>query len=164
MTDIHIRDVTPADFPKIVELNREFVHFTSEMDEQRLAELHKASSYHRVVEAEGEVLAFLLVMGDGSDYDSVNYRWFDTRYENYYYVDRIVTAGTSHRKGLGKMLYDDLFQQAEKSGVQRLCCEYNTLPANPVSAAFHHKYGFSEVGSQVIVEGKKVVSMQVVEL
>lgn len=164
MSKMNIRDVTPADFPQIVALNSEFVHFTSEMDEKRLTELDAHSCYHRVIESNGDVLAFLLVMGPGCGYDSVNYRWFDSRYDNFYYIDRIVASGSRHRKGLGKLLYDDLFRRAITLGVKALCCEYNTLPANPVSASFHQKYGFNQVGSQTIVEGKKIVSMQLAQL
>lgn len=164
MSEHLIRDVRSADYPHIVSLNREFVHFTSEMDEHRLGLLNDFSSYHRVVEVDGKVVAFLLVMGPGSSYDSVNYRWFDERYESFYYVDRIVIAGSEHRKGLGRVLYDDLFEQAKQNLVKVLTCEYYTTPANPVSAAFHQRYGFSEVGSQVIVAGEKIVSMQAVEL
>lgn len=159
-----IRDVTPADYDAIVGLNEEFVHFTSEMDESRLALMDKVSSYHRVVESEKGIVAFLLVMGPGADYDSVNFRWFDERYDDFYYVDRIVIAGSEHRKGLGALLYDDLFAQARKDGISLLTCEYYTLPANPVSAAFHKRYGFEEVGSQALVEGEKVVSMQAAKL
>ena len=164
MSQVEIRDANAKDFGKIVELNREFVHFTSEMDVARLTLLDRFSAYHRVVVSNGEVLAFLLVMGPGTEYDSVNYRWFSQRYENFFYIDRIVISGSAHRQGLGKTLYDDLFTFAKMQKIPVLTCEYYTQPANPVSAAFHQKYGFEEVGSQVIVEGEKVVSMQAVEL
>ena len=56
-----IRPATTADFPAILALNEASVHFLAPMDHSRLLGLSAGSSYHRVVEHEGQVLAFLLV-------------------------------------------------------------------------------------------------------
>lgn len=38
------------------------------------------------------VEAFVLTFKEGSEYDSVNYLWFENTYENFMYVDRVVVS------------------------------------------------------------------------
>ena len=48
-----IRDAAPRDFPAILALNAESVHFLSPLDEARLRRLHTQAARHRVVEVDG---------------------------------------------------------------------------------------------------------------
>jgi uncharacterized protein len=155
-----LRDVSPSDFPAILALNAESVHFTSPLDLPRLQHLHAQSAYHRVVERDGIIDAFLLAFREGADYDSPNYRWFVREYPRFVYIDRIVVAETARGAGLGAKLYDDIIAFASRSNCERLTCEFDLDPPNPVSARFHARYGFREVGRQWIGDGKKQVSLQ----
>jgi hypothetical protein len=155
-----IRDATAADFDAIVALNLESEHFMSRMDRARLDVLASQSVYLRVAEVGGEVAAFLLVFAPGSAYDSENYRWFEERYRDFVYIDRIA-VGEGHRgQRLGALLYDDLFAFARQRGCARIVCEFDVDPPNPVSAKFHARYGFHEVGSRKVNYADKRVSMQ----
>ena len=158
------RDATPADFPAILALNEESVHFLSPLTPARLASLHDESAYHRVVEIDGAVVAFLLAFREGAAYDSVNYRWFAQRHARFLYIDRAVVAGAFQGRGLGARLYADLFDFARASGAARVTCEFDLDPPNEVSRRFHVRHGFAEVGTQVVAGGKKTVSLQAVEL
>ena len=60
-----IRDARSADFPAIVALNAESERFLSPMSATRLNQLHAWAAYHRVVEVEGQVAAFLLAYAGG---------------------------------------------------------------------------------------------------
>ena len=164
MTETQVRDAVPADFDLIVALNLSQVQHTSPMDGDRLQQLHELASYHRVVEVESQFAGFLLVMREGADYDSENYRWFAERYPRFAYIDRIVIGPTFAGKGLGSCLYSDLMAAARRWRSDCLCCEYNLVPPNPVSAAFHRRMGFVEVGQQALANVDKRVSMQVLEL
>ena len=155
-----LREATPEDFPLILELNAESVHFTSPLDAARLSHLHAQAAYHRVVEIDGEIRAFLLVFREGADYDSPNYRWFAREYPRFLYIDRIVVSAAARGVGLGIQLYDDLIAFASKENCERLTCEFDLDPPNPTSAKFHARYGFREVGRQWIGDGKKQVSLQ----
>ena len=155
-----IRDAATHDFPAILALNAESVHFLSPLDEARLLRLHAQAAWHRVVEIDGAVAAFLLVLRDGADYDSPNYRWFAQRHARFLYIDRIVVAADRQGRGLAAMLYDDLFAFAKTAGVETLTCEFDLDPPNPASAKFHARYGFREVGTQWLGGGKKQVSLQ----
>ena len=61
-------------------------------------------------------------------------------------------------KGCGRQLYAALFDYAREAGFDSVVCEYDLDPPNPVSAAFHARFGFVEVGRQM-ANGKQV-SMQ----
>jgi len=159
-----IRNAIADDFPAILALNAESVHFLSPLDAMRLRDLHAQSAYHRVVEHEEKVAAFLLAFREGADYDSPNYRWFAQRYAQFLYIDRIVVAATARGLGFGAQLYDDILAFAAGTNAARLTAEFDVEPPNPVSAAFHQRYGFREVGTQWIDGDKKQVSLQAREL
>jgi uncharacterized protein len=155
-----LRDATDADFPAILALNAEAVRFTSPLDEVHLRALHAQAAYHRVFETDGAAVAFLLALREGADYDSPNYRWFAQRYDEFLYVDRIVVGDAWQGRGLGALLYEDLFAFAQRCGVAQVTCEFDLTPPNPASAGFHARFGFNEVGTQWLAGGKKQVSLQ----
>lgn len=160
---MQLRDATPADFPAILALNHAFVAVLSPLDEARLAHLYGQTAQHRVIDRDGEVIAFLLTLREGAAYDSPNYRWFAARYRQFLYVDRIVVAASAQGTGAGRALYRDAFRHAREQGLPVLVCEFDTVPPNPASARFHAALGFREVGTQTL-EGGKQVSLQVLEI
>lgn len=155
---MHLRGATHEDFPALLALNAEQVHFLSPLDAPRLAHLHAQSAWHQVIEGDTGVCAFLLAFTPGADYDSPNYRWFEARGGRFLYVDRVVVGASAQGQGGGRRLYAALFAFAREAGVEAVVCEYDLDPPNPVSAAFHARFGFVEVGRQV-ANGKQV-SMQ----
>ena len=158
------RDAKPADFPQILALNEESVHFLSPLTAQRLAQLHGEAAYHRVIEADGRIAGFLLAFREGCTYDSVNYRWFAAHYGRFLYIDRIVVSVAYQGQGLGPRLYADLFAFARQNDTAIVTCEFDIDPPNEASRRFHERYGFREVGSQSVACGKKRVSLQAVSL
>jgi uncharacterized protein len=154
------RDATPKDFPAILELNAASVHFLSPLDAAKLRRLHAQAAYHRVVELQGRVVAFLLAFRQGAPYDSPNYLWFTQHYPVFLYIDRVVVDHAARGLGLGIQLYDDILAFAKHAGIARLTCEFDLDPPNPVSARFHQRYAFREVGRQWVGAGKKQVSLQ----
>ena len=159
-----LRDATPADFAKILDLNQAFVAVLSPLDHARLARLHAAAASHRVIEHDGRVAAFLLAFREGTDYDGANYHWFAQRYPRFLYVDRIVVSASAQAGGCGRRLYDDIGAQAARDGVPLITCEYDIEPPNPSSARFHDRLGFHEVGRRQLDGSHKVVSMQVLDV
>ena len=154
-----VRKTNREDFSAIRSLNDAVVTLTSPMDESRITSLYAMSCYHRVVEEDGIVSAFLLVFGAGSGYDSPHYQWFDERYNNYAYVDRIVVHRRAQGRGLGRRLYEDLFAWAAQRRLDKIVCEYNAAPVNDVSRKFHQALGFREISTEQLGAGKQV-SMQ----
>jgi hypothetical protein len=99
---------------------------------------------------------FLLAFDQAAAYDSVNFRWFRARRPRFVYVDRIVVAPEHRKRGIGRLLYEDLFARAKAAGHDRVCCEVNLVPPNPGSDAFHERLGFSEVGRGALYGGRVV--------
>ncbi len=164
MTALSLRDALEPDFPHIVALNASVVQDTSAMDLQRLRLLHSLRFRHRVAEIDGRVVAFLLTMRDGAAYENDNFAWFSARYPQFVYVDRIVVASAAAGIGVGRRLYEDLFVDARREGIDIVACEYNLEPPNPASRAFHDRFGFREVGQQHVAGGSKRVSLQITSI
>lgn len=153
-----IRDAVVADSPAVLHMNLESERFLSPMDAQRLEQLRAAAALHRVACIEDEVVAFLLALREGAQYDSPNYQWFASRYDRFLYIDRVVVAGAHQGKQLGGELYGDLFRLAREARVSRVVCEFDVVPPNEASRKFHSRMGFTAVGEQWV--GKKKVSLQ----
>ena len=159
-----IRQAQVSDFPRILDINVTEEEKTSQIDLARIAQLDRWADYHRVAVVDDEIIGFLLVMSEASDYDGDNFRWFVERYDRFLYVDRIVIDQAYAGQGVGSALYGDLIEFAATQGCPALCCEINVLPPNPVSHAFHARFGFKEVGRSAETGASKVVSYQLAAL
>ena len=159
-----IRQAQATDFSRILDINATEEEKTSRIDLARITQLDRWSDYHRVAVVEGQVVGFLLVMSDASDYDGDNFRWFIERYKRFLYVDRIVIDQAYAGQGVGSALYGDLIEFAATQGCPALCCEINVSPPNPLSHAFHARFGFNEVGRSAEASAPKIVSYQLAAL
>jgi hypothetical protein len=161
---VSIRPANLADFESMLRLNAAWVRFTSPLSHDSLARLHDQSAYHRVVEAGGRMVAFLLALRAGADYDSPNYRWFEARGGAFLYIDRVIVDQAAQRCGIARTLYDGLLAFAARGGIVRVTCEVDIEPANEPSHRFHEGYGFREVGTQWVAGGTKRVSLRELRL
>ena len=157
---MNLTNATRAHWAQILLLNEGSVHFLSPWSADRLAFLHDHAAYHKVVLDGERVAAFLMAFAPGAPYDSVNYQWFEARMTGFLYIDRVVVAPDARGQGLASRLYRDLFDQARARGMGQVVCEFDVDPPNPVSEAFHRRFGFSEMGKQPVAGGSKWVSLQ----
>ena len=137
------------------------MHFLSPLDWARLEQMDAQRAYHRVVEQDGEVIAFLIALHEGTDYDSPNYTWFCEHYKKFLYIDRVVVSSAHRGKGIARLLYEDLFAFARETGADKVAAEYDVEPPNEASRLLHDSFGFAEVGNQWVAAGKKRVSLQI---
>lgn len=158
-----LRNAKHADWPAILTLNEQSVEYLSPMDEPRLAQLASAAYYFRVVEIDGTIAGFLLGFRKGANYDSPNFLWFNSRFDDFFYVDRVVVAPEFRGQKLADRLYDDFESAARAAGVSRITCEVNIAPPNPASLRFHERRGFREIGRQPYGD-RKIVAMFAREL
>lgn len=158
-----IRTVVESDLEDILRLNDAQVQQTSPMDLDRLLGLVRMSAYCKVASLEGQIAAFLIGLREGAPYENDNYRWFSARFPSFLYVDRIVVGSEFSGRRIGSRLYDDLFAFTRSKGIGVVVCEYNIVPPNPASRAFHDKFGFRELGTQWVAGGTKQVSLQAAE-
>ena len=99
-------------------------------------------------------VGFIFLYDEKTEYDSLNYLYFKSRYQKFLYVDRIIIAGEHQKKGYGQQLYDFVI---DTPNPDIFCCEVNITPPNRQSLSFHQKYGFNEIGQQNVYN--KVVSL-----
>ena len=134
------------------------------MNNADLSNMSVHACYFRVIEVDKNVAGFMLAMRDGCAYENDNLAWFESRYSNFMYIDRIVIDADFAGRKLGTSLYQDAFSVALTLGLERVVSEYNWVPRNVPSEIFHNKHGFQEVGQRNFADSDKVVSMQCLEL
>jgi len=139
-----LRPITPSDVDDVLALNERNVVKLAPLDAARLAEIQDWADRVDVLDVDGAFAGFVVTFGPGTPYDSDNYRWFTDRFDDFYYLDRIVLHEDFRRRGLGGFVYDDVEETARKHG--RLALEVNLVPRNDASLAFHEGRGYVEVG------------------
>ncbi|NYG08526.1 hypothetical protein BJ986_003013 [Phycicoccus badiiscoriae] len=139
-----LRPMVDDDVPDVLSLNADHVELLAPLDGPRLGELRRWASRADVIVCDGQTAGFVLVFGPGTDYDSVNYRWFSARYGvDFDYLDRIVVDDRFRRRGLASAVYDAVEESARARG--RLTLEVNIDPPNVPSLEFHRRRGYREV-------------------
>jgi predicted GNAT superfamily acetyltransferase len=154
-----LREYTTGDAATVLQLNAESVAVLSPMDKDRLWLLAGMASLHLVAVGPTGIIGFLMAFADGSDYDSVNYRWFTSRFKRFLYLDRMVVAASLRGCGVGHAFHAAAERYALATGLAWIVGEIDLDPPNPISLAYHERLGFVEVGRQTLPSGK-VVSMR----
>lgn len=140
-----LRPYEPADAAGALALNQANVPEVGSADAERWAWLLDLAGHAEVVEADGEVVAFLVGFAEGSAYDSPNYRWYGARHDRFAYVDRVAVAEAHRGTGIAHDLYRSFEAWGRARGAGVLCAEVNTVPPNPRSLRFHQGVGFGPV-------------------
>jgi hypothetical protein len=138
------------------------VNLIDEADIQYFLEISEI--FNKVIVADQTLAGFVIAMTTGKSYKSLNYQWFVSEFENFLYIDRIITSPAFRRKGVAQKLYGSLMTYAKSIGVGALTCEVNRSPANPASVALHEKLGFRVVGTQSTEGGHKEVLLMALDL
>lgn len=156
-----IRKATKEDLSGILQINQASIpHVTSEGILEMEYYLENANPF-LVIEQDGELAGFIIVLQKGLDYPSLNYKFFCNNYDDFDYVDRIVISEKFRGQKLGSALYRYL---EDNSGQKLITCEVNLKPPNPNSLAFHKSVGFKKVAEQETESGKKRVALMIKEI
>ena len=146
---VAVRDWQAGDLDALHVINEGAVPGVGTLSRAALEDLVGRQSAATLVagDAGGRVEGFVLVMREGLDYASLNYKWLSERYERFAYVDRIAVSETARGRGIGEALYKAV---AERFAGERpvLLAEVNLAPPNPGSLRFHKRLGFREVGER----------------
>ena len=135
--------MTPADFTEVLALNEESVKYLSPLSSGQLASLHRQAAFHRVVEAEGRVVAFILALRQGADYDSVNYQWVARTLCGVsgrsiaWSFPEMPTAMARARSCTG-----NCSNTPPGTGIPVVACEFDVEPPNPASERFRREVRF----------------------
>lgn len=156
---LKLRDFEAADTDLVLELNRQSVAVLSAMDCTRFDLLREQSEVLWIAELNQQPVGFLMGFCEGSAYDSVNYQWFNQRYDSFVYIDRVVVGAAARGNGIGGTFYAGLEQWALQQQKACLVAEVDIVPPNPGSLKFHQRQGFKQVGEQVYGRPEKTVAM-----
>ena len=150
-----IHDLSSLDVAIMLSLNNTHAKETSALDDGSFAALLDMAFYARGIDR--GATAFLIALDHSASYESPNFIWFKAARESFVYIDRIIVLSSARGRGIARLLYDDLFVAARKTGHDRVVCEVNIDPPNLVSEAFHAAMGFERVGEATIHNGTKMV-------
>ena len=155
-------DLDARDADEVLALNRAAVPAVGDVDRERLLDLFAWSSLAVGLRDDDRLVGVVLCMGPGSSYDSVNYRFFDQRYDDFVYVDRVVVAADARSRGHGGRLYDEVVTRSP--GVALMTAEVNLVPPNEGSMRFHLARGFRRVGAMENADGSHRVQFLAADL
>ena len=151
-----IRTLSLGDVETMWVINEEGLPGTGQVSAQELAALLDLASYSIGAFDDRGMLGFVICLPPATTYGSLNYAWFNQRYEAFLYVDRIAVAEAHRNEGVGSLLYEQVARHAGEQNIP-VAAEVNLEPPNPGSVRFHHRFGFEEVG--VLHHEKKAVTM-----
>ncbi|MEL6298526.1 MAG: GNAT family N-acetyltransferase [Pseudomonadota bacterium] len=148
MTDAFaIRRLDPADIEAAHVINQACVPAVGSLTAETLA-AYLAQAISAPAAYDGDTLAgFLICLGEGANYDSLNYDWVSARFDTFAYVDRIAFDAAYRNRGLGDKLYRAALAEIPVRHEQ-LICEVNLAPPNPGSQRFHDRLGFKPIGER----------------
>jgi predicted GNAT superfamily acetyltransferase len=158
-----IRPAAAADFPGILEVNRQGRPGVSPIAPGDLGTILRRASFLRVAEAGSRVAGYLIGYLSSDDYDGEEFLWFRGRFDSFLYIDQVAVAEGARASGVGSLLYRDVEEFARARAVARLTCEVNLRPHNAVSLRFHERQGYRPVGELETRDGR-LVSLLVREL
>lgn len=158
-----IRTVTEADLDQIVALNQANLPAVGPTDRSQIERfVEQTHSFLVAATPNDQVGGFLIGLPPGTDYGSMNYAWFSTRYDNFIYVDRIVVGDAGQGQGTGQRLYNAFAARGRETSADVMLAEVNVKPRNDQSLRFHDRYGFVSVGERDTDGGgdKRVVMLE----
>ena len=155
-----LRDALSEDLPRLLTLNQKALPHVNSLTHEDMLWFLEHSAYFKVTSG---LKGFVIALEPGLDYASSNYRWFLKRFDNFFYIDRVIISKDFRGQGLGRQLYKDVIETARRR-FPRLTCEVNSTPPNPKSMVFHETFGFSCVGTQQTEGGKKEVKLLALDL
>ena len=151
-----IRTIKSSDLNTMWRINEQGLPGVGQVDESQISDLITLSNLAIGVEDTGVLAGFVLCLPPRTRYCSLNYAWFNKRYDRFLYVDRIAVAETHRNRGVGTLLYSRVIDRANELGVP-VVAEVSLKPLNAGSMRFHHRHGFEDVG--VLDHADKSVTM-----
>jgi len=135
ISNIYIRRAAAADCPRILELVRELADYEKAPQEVTVSLSHFTESgfgsnpvwWGFVAEAEGQIVAFTLY-----------YIRFSTWKGQVMYLEDILVTEQMRGKGIGKLLFNVLIEEAKQKGLKRVC--WQVLDWNEPAIQFYKKY------------------------
>ena len=127
------------------EINEQGLPGTGQITEKEFEDLMDFSDFSVGAFDGNALLGFVICLLPNTGYGSLNYAWFNQKYQDFLYVDRIAVAQSHRNRGVGTLLYQSVFKHAQQLDCS-VAAEVNLTPPNPGSERFHQRHGFEKVG------------------
>ena len=142
---MHIQLLQTDDVPAIWRINEEGLPGVGKVSQTAVADLLSLSELALGVFEQDKLVGFVLCLLPATRYASLNYAWFNERYGDFLYVDRIAVAQDHRNREIGALLYAAVIAEADKHR-RPVAAEVSLNPPNPGSMRFHGRHNFREVG------------------
>jgi predicted GNAT superfamily acetyltransferase len=142
---MHTQQLTQSDVEPIWLINEQGLPGTGKVTLPEISYLLELSTFSLGVFSNDELLGFVICLSPGTDYGSLNYAWFNTRYDEFIYVDRIAVSTGYRDRGIGSLLYKEVVSYSNQYSIP-IVAEVNLNPPNPGSMRFHERFQFEEIG------------------
>ena len=113
-----IRPYQATDLPALHAINTASEPGVGAVSKAALGAIISQGDCHVATDPNDAPIGFLLTLGPDADYASKNYLWFDERFEDYAYVDRIAIAPDLRGQGVGRLLLDQILDYARENGMK----------------------------------------------
>ena len=157
---MEIRSLTQVDISSIWEINEQGLPGTGKVSPEEISHLLDISELSLGVYKGQKLLGFVLCLLPKTNYGSLNYAWFNEKYDEFIYVDRIAVRTNSRDRGVGSLLYQEVINYSEKYDVM-ITAEVSLKPPNEGSMRFHYRFGFRDVG--ILEHESKSVTLMIRE-
>lgn len=151
-----VRDLTVDDLTIAHRINQENVPAVGHETFDDFATIFEMCSIALALEESGSVHGFCMVLPPGTAYDSPNYLFFETRFDDFVYLDRVAITASHQGRGGGPLLYREVERRTRS---EWFTLEVNVKPPNEGSLRFHRREGFEEVAEMETRPGKIVSLM-----
>ena len=124
------RPLLQEDALSVWEINEQGLPGTGKVTVEEISYLIEISEISLGVFEQDVLVRFVICLSPNVDYGSLNYAWFNEKYDDFIYVDRIAVS-TNHRgRGIGSSIYQELFTISKKKQIP-IAAEVNSIPPNP---------------------------------
>lgn len=151
-----LRELQNEDISEIWEINEQGLPGTGKVNHDEIEALLVISELAIGVFENSKLLGFVICLLPGTNYGSLNYSWFNEKYDEFIYVDRIAVSQTHRNQNIGSLIYEKVAEYSKQHNVP-IAAEVSLVPPNPGSMRFHHRFGFTEVG--ILEHESKSVTM-----
>ena len=131
-------------FSSFYEINQQQVPKVGSVSLQEFINLIKISNISYGFIKKGICLGFVICLRENTNYQSINYKFFQKRHNKFFYIDRIAIANKYQSSGIGSIFYNKLLSIKAQFNIP-ICAEVNIDPPNELSINFHRKHGFSDI-------------------
>ncbi|MDP6334466.1 MAG: GNAT family N-acetyltransferase [Candidatus Poseidoniaceae archaeon] len=139
------RSLLQEDASSVWEINEQGLPGTGKVTVEEISHLIEISDIALGVFEQEKLVGFVICLLPNVDYGSPNYAWFNEKYQDFLYVDRIAVSKQHRNNGIGSYIYQELINISEQKQIP-ITAEVNLNPPNHGSMNFHFRFNFTEVG------------------